>query len=476
MHTVTVVPLGPGHPDFLTLGALRQMKKAGCLVLRTARHGAVKLLEEEGVSFESLDPLHEESRDFDAFAQAAAQAVITRARKRAVTYAVADPARDETVRVLRTLAGDQVRVLPGVPLESSLVSQAGIRGPVLVSSATALEVHNAQQPLAVVELNSRALAGDVKLKLLPVYGENARVLFFAPGEQAARRGLWMALPEIDRQKKYDHTAGLVVFPAPLLEKTAFDAEDLLAIMRRLRGPDGCPWDKKQSHQSLAKYLVEEAHEAAAELASGDWAHAAEELGDVFLQLAFNAVVGEEQGTLTWGEMLKNICEKLIRRHPHIFGEIQLETAEDVKQTWDEIKKAERGGETDPGEAMLAVPTSFPPMMRAEKVQAAAAKVGFDWEEAAQALEKVGEEADELRQVMDQPEKALEELGDLFFSCVNTARLMGVSGDQALHLATEKFIKRFLWMKNEIKSDKKTIKMLTSLEMGVYWERSKMKVQ
>jgi uncharacterized protein YabN with tetrapyrrole methylase and pyrophosphatase domain len=103
-------------------------------------------------------------------------------------------------------------------------------------------------------------------------------------------------------------------------------------------------------------------------------------------------------------------------------------------------------------------------------------VGFDWEEAAQALEKVGEEADELRQVMDQPEKALEELGDLFFSCVNTARLMGVSGDQALHLATEKFIKRFLWMKNEIKSDKKTIKMLTSLEMGVYWERSKMKVQ
>ena len=123
-----------------------------------------------------------------------------------------------------------------------------------------------------------------------------------------------------------------------------------------------------------------------------------------------------------------------------------------------------------------MPGSFPPLMRAEKVQAAAAQVGFDWEEASQALEKVEEEAEELRQALGRPGEALEELGDLLFSCVNTARLMGVSGGQALHLATEKFIRRFLWMESAIKSDKKTLKMLTSLEMGVYWERSKMKVQ
>jgi tetrapyrrole methylase family protein/MazG family protein len=373
------------------------------------------------------------------------------------------------------MAGDRLRVLPGVALEAPLTAQAALKGPVLVSSAMELEAHNAQQPLAVVELDSRVLAGDVKLKLLPLYGAEARVLFFAPGEQAAREGTWIRLEDIDRQKKYDHTVGFVVLPEALLEKTCFDAEDLLSIMKTLRGPEGCPWDKKQTHQSLAKYLVEEAHEAAAELTAGDWEHAAEELGDVFLQLAFNAVVGEEQGTLSWGEMLKSICEKLIRRHPHIFGEMQLETAEDVKTTWDEIKKAEHG-EKSPGEAMLAVPTSFPAIMRAEKVQSAAAKVGFDWEEAVQALDKVGEEAEELRQVMGNPDKALEELGDLFFSCVNTARLMGISGDQALHLATEKFIKRFLWMENAVKSDKKALKMLTSHEMGVYWERSKMKVQ
>ncbi len=475
MHTITVVPLGPGHRDLLTLGAWKQIQKAGFLVLRTARHGAAKMLEEEGLAFESLDTLYEAYDDFDAFARAAAERVATWAQKRAVTYAVPDPARDETVRVLREMAGERLRVLPGVPLENPMTSQVWTDGPVMVSSAVALEAFNAQQPLAVVELNSRALAGEVKLKLLPVYGENAEVLFFAPGDQALRRGVRIAMVDLDRQAKYDHRAGFIVFPVPLTERTAFDAEDLLRIMRRLRGPDGCPWDRKQTHRSLAKYLVEEANEAAAELTGGDWAHAAEELGDVFLQLAFNAVVGEEQGTLSWEEMLRNICEKLIRRHPHIFGGMKLDTAEEVKKTWDEIKRRERG-DSSPGEAMLAVPASFPPMMRAEKVQAAAAKAGFDWEEAAQALEKVGEEAEELRRVMNEPEKALDELGDLFFSCVNTARLMGVSGDQALHLATEKFIKRFLWMENEAKSDKKSIKMLTSLELGVYWERSKMKVQ
>ncbi|MDD4079786.1 MAG: nucleoside triphosphate pyrophosphohydrolase [Eubacteriales bacterium] len=475
MHTITVAALGPGHRDLVTLGAYKQMQRAGCLVLRTSRHGVARLLEEEGIAFTTLDELHDKSPDFDAFAREAAGHVLSLAGKRAVTYAVADPARDETVRLIREQARDFLRVLPGVPLENAFISQADTAGPVLVSSAVSLEVYNAQQPLAVVELNSRALAGDVKLKLLPVYGEIARVLFFAPGEQAARRGAWMALPEIDRQRKYDHTAGFIVFPVPLLEKTAFDPEDLLAIMRRLRGKDGCPWDKKQTHGSLAKYLVEEANEAAAELVQGNWAHAAEELGDVFLQLAFHAVVGEEQGTLSWGEMLESICAKLIRRHPHIFGEMKLDTAEGVKKTWDEIKQAERG-EASPGEAMQAVPASFPPMMRAEKVQAAAARVGFDWKEAAQVLEKVEEEAEELRQALGDPEKALEELGDLLFACVNTARLMGVSGGQALNLATEKFIRRFLWMENAIKSDKKALKMLTSLDLGVYWERSKMKVQ
>lgn len=471
MHTITVVPLGPGSPDLLTLGALKHLKKAGRVLLRTARHGAVALLNAEGVAYDSLDSLYQDSADFDAFAEAAVAAVLAAARRAAVAYAVADPAGDATVRLLKERAGASLRVLPGVPHAAPLLSGALPDAPVLVTSAMDLRVFNAQQPLCVYELDSKALAGEAKLKLLPKYGEDATVLFFPPGETALRKPLVIPLFELDRQPRYNHTAGFVLLPTPLLARGAFDAEDLLAIMRRLRARDGCPWDREQTHQSLAKHLVEEANEAACALLDEDWDAAADELGDVFLQLAFHAVVGEEHGTFTWEDMLRAICRKLIRRHPHIFGDLRLDTSQEVLANWDRIKAKERG-DADPGERMLQVPRGLAPLMRAEKVQHLAAKAGFDWDRAQDALDKVGEEAQELRLALIAGQGAVEELGDLLFSCVNTARLMGVSADQALHFSTEKFVKRFIWMENTIKNEQKVWNRLTSNEIGVYWERSK----
>ena len=165
MHTITIVALGPGSPDLLTLGALRQVKKARRVILRTARHCAAAFLREEGVAFESLDALYEESGDFDAFALRAVDCLLGIADKQALTYAVPDPNRDETVRLLLEQAGDSVRVLPGVALDTALAIQAGLRGPFLTACAVGLAVHNAQQPLCVVELDSRRLAGEVKLKI-----------------------------------------------------------------------------------------------------------------------------------------------------------------------------------------------------------------------------------------------------------------------------------------------------------------------
>ena len=478
MHKVTIVTLGPGPKDLLTLGAAAQMKKAGKLILRTARHGAAVFLEEENIPYESLDALHETSDDFDAFMKAAADRVLEAAKQRAVTYAVADPAQDATVSRLKAIAGDRLVIMPGVSLAGALVSQALPDGPFMVSSATNLKTVNAQQPLCVVELNSRALAGTVKLTLLQTYGENAGLLFFPPASCVTRKSVPLTLPDLDRQPRYDHTAGFIIFPVPLLHRTRFDPEDLLAIMRRLRAPDGCPWDREQTHQSLAKYLVEEANEAACALLEEDWAHVAEELGDVFLQLAFHATVGYEYGTFGWGDMLEAICGKLIRRHPHVFGEMKLNTSGEVLKSWDAIKKAERGEDANSSvsENMTAVSRGMAPLLRAEKVQKTASGAGFDWDNALEALQKVHEEADELQHELKTSGKAMEELGDLLFSCVNTARLMGVSAGEALHLATEKFIKRFIWIEKETKKDKKRLNMLTGNELGVYWNRSKMKVK
>lgn len=471
MHQITIVALGPGSPDLLTLGALKQLKKKQAILLRTARHGAVKLLRQEGIAFDSLDALYDQAEDFDAFARQAVENIENLARQAALTYAVADPAHDETVRLLMERLPDQVQVLQGVSLSAPFETAAMAQGAMLVTSAMNLRSVNAQQPLCVVELNSKALAGDVKLKLLPVFGAEARVLFFPPSEAAIRSHLRMTLEDLDRQPRYNHTCGFVVFPVPLLDRGAFDPEDLLTIMRILRAPDGCPWDREQTHTTLAKYLVEEANEAACALLDENWEEAADELGDVFLQLAFHAVVGEEHATFTWQDMLRAICRKMIRRHPHIFGEVKADTSAQVLANWDEIKKAERGGK-DPGDRMLDVHCGLPPMLRAEKVQKLAAKVGFDWDKAEEALDKVLEEAEELRRVIGDKPAALDELGDLLFSCINTARLMDISADQALHFSIEKFIKRFNWVENAIKRDQKHWNLLTSNEIGVYWERSK----
>lgn len=471
MHPITVVALGPGSPDLLTLGALSHLKKAKQVLLRTSRHGVVKLLEAQGIAFHSLDALYEQAEDFDAFTQAAAQAVIQQAALMPLTYAVADPSGDASVRLLVQLAGEHLRILPGVPLASPYLQSSLPPLPVLISSAVDLPIVNAQQALCVFELDSRVLAGEVKLKLLEVFGEQAPVDFYPPSEAQFRKHIRIPLVELDRQPRYHHTCGFVLQPLPLLARSQFDPEDLLALMRILRGREGCPWDREQTHQSLAKYLVEEANEAAVALLEEDWEAAADELGDVFLQLAFHAVVGEEYATFTWAQMLQAICTKLIRRHPHVFGDSKLSTAQEVLASWDEIKKKERAAQTT-GERMVSVPRGFPALMRAEKVQQQAAKVGFDWPAASLALEKVHEEASELSQALAAGEGALEELGDLLFSCVNTARLMGISGDHALHIATERFISRFLWMENQINHDKKDWNLLTSNEIGVYWERSK----
>ncbi len=471
MHTITVVGLGPGSPDLLTLGALRQLRKAKKVVLRTAIHGAAQFLADEGVQWESLDALHETSPDFDALARACADRVLEIAHKGAVTYAVADPARDETVRMLRGEAGEFVRVLPGVGMDGHLATLGAVGG-ILVSSAAGLNVSSAQHPLAVTELNDRVLAGDVKLKLLPYYGESARVAFFPPSEGTYRKSVNIALSDVDRQPKYDHTAGFIVHPQPLLEKTTFDAQDLLAVMRRLRARDGCPWDAEQTHETLIKHLIEEANEAAAALMEEDWAAAEDELGDVLLQVAFHATIGEERGTMDWGGFLRAICQKLIRRHPHVFGDSQAGDAAQALARWEEAKALEKKEPQGPGEKMEAVPKGMAPLLYAEKVQKVAAKVGFDWANAQDALLKIGEEAGELKSAMDTGENVQEELGDLLFAAVNVARLLGLSADEALRRASRKFVTRFVRMENLIKKDEKHLNMLTALDFEVYWNRSK----
>lgn len=466
---ISVVTLGPGPQSLMTLGAAEALRRADIVVLRTGRHGAADWLNKQGIPFETLDALYETAEDFDDLAQKAAAAVREKAHKGSVAYGVSDPAQDESVRLL--LQGNAVRTLPGVSQAAVMVGAAGITGAYIASDAVSLTVNSCQHTWVITEINDRQLAGDVKLKLMPWYGEDAEVLFFAPSEEADRAYAVLPLCDLDRQKKYDHTAGCIVRPKPLLEKKRFDAQDLLTLMRILRSDRGCPWDRKQTHQSLRPYLIEEAYETALAIDEGDGEYMSDELGDVLLQIALHAVIGEQYGTMEWTDITTNICRKMISRHRHIFGEDHCDTAEQVADNWSKIKQEERGFTTKTQE-LMEIKRGLPPLLRAEKVQKKAREVGFDWDNPLDALNKVEEEAAEVRAEMLAGRDPGEEIGDLLFAAVNTARLAKVSSEEALTGCTEKFIRRFSYMENEAKKAKKALQDLTIEEMSVYWERSK----
>lgn len=376
MHKITIVSLGPGAREHLTLGVLETLEKARHVVLRTGETAAARALAERGIAFDTLDDLHEDCEDFDAFVEEAAEAVIHRARRANVVYAVLDAASDETVDSLLKKCPENVTVSGGLPISAPLLQAAGARLPVRVCTATSLSVPQTQDGLLIVEMNTRMLAGECKLKLAPWYGDETDILFFPPSEKAQRAYVRIPLCELDRQKKYDHTAAAYLPALPLTQRKRHDLWDLVRMLGILRGENGCPWDREQTHATLSRYLIEEAHETALAVREEDWEHVAEELGDVLLQVAFQADIGAQYGTFDLSDVTTGICRKMMQRHTHIFGGGHADTAEEVSQNWERMKQLLRGNTTI-ASALMDVSDGLPALLRAEKVLKKAKNAGLD---------------------------------------------------------------------------------------------------
>jgi len=218
-------------------------------------------------------------------------------------------------------------------------------------------------------------------------------------------------------------------------------DDLLKIMELLRSPGGCPWDRAQTHQSIRRNMLEEAYEAAEAIDRDDAANLKEELGDVLLQVVFHARMAEEDGLFSFGDVVDGICKKLVFRHPHVFGTVDAGDPEGALASWEAQKREEKGQKTA-GDTLDAVARSLPALMRAEKLQDKAKKAGFDWDGVGPALDKLSEEAEELKAAVRENSNVEEELGDLLFAAVKVGRFAGLDSELALHAACEKFIHRF----------------------------------
>ncbi|MFQ5880840.1 MAG: nucleoside triphosphate pyrophosphohydrolase [Candidatus Methylomirabilales bacterium] len=249
-------------------------------------------------------------------------------------------------------------------------------------------------------------------------------------------------------------------------------EHLVQIMATLRAPGGCPWDREQTRESLKPFLIEEAHEVLEALDRGGGEKLQEELGDLLLQVVFHAQVAAELGEFAVDEVLENVTDKLIRRHPHVFGETRAETAQEVLSNWEKLKQAERGGVRQVS-ALSGVPKSLPALLRAQRLQDKAARVGFDWGETAAVLRKVEEELGELKVAVGKgPEAMEEEMGDLLFSLVNLARFLHLNAEEALRKCIEKFTRRFRHIEEVIAQRGKSLEESNLEEMDALWREAK----
>lgn len=263
-------------------------------------------------------------------------------------------------------------------------------------------------------------------------------------------------------------------------KTIYTFEDFERIIARLRAKDGCPWDQVQTHASLRDGILEEAYEVVEGIdiyrATGDDSNLCEELGDVLMHVVMHARIAEEEGRFTMEDVIRGISEKMIRRHPHVFGTVKADTPEEVLENWDEIKQREKHEETIT-DGMKRVAKSLPANVRAAKVQKKAAKVGFDFDDYRQTAGKVEEE---LREVMEaaekgSPEDVSEEFGDLMFSVVNLSRFLDVNAENALTNATEKFINRFEYIEKSALLEGKALSEMSLEEMDLLWDEAKIKL-
>jgi len=444
-HIITVAALGPDSGALLTMGALDAMREADALVLRTARHGAVKAIEEQGIAYKTLDALYERCEDFDELCSRAAAALVKKAQECGhLCYAVSEPCSDATVRALSAALprGIDLRVVGGVALSTNAacaVIPFGVNTENL-RTVTALSVQEirvqADSPQVITEIDSRYIASDVKLWLGDLFDDEMTVYFLENAAEPGVTAVPIQLCDLDRQAHYDHRTAVLVPRVSVYERSRASYEDFAEVITRLRAPGGCPWDRAQTHHTLRQYMIEEACEAADAMDGDDDLKIADELGDVLLQVVLNSCIGAEHRAFTDRDVTSMAARKMITRHEHVFGKVKAEEAQDVVPVWENAKKKERGEQTAL-ERVLDVPASLPALMRVQKSVRRQWQAKNETHSLAEVLETVQKAVDGLKAVGT----GEEQLGDALDALCALAHIMDLDAETALRSALSRRVQR-----------------------------------
>ena len=462
---ITLIGLGVSEGD-LTMNAKNALDNAGVIIARTENCEGFKSL--NGYTVRTLDGIYSGCRNFDTLNKKLAAEVIKAAKEREVCYCVdGSVCEDEGCKIILSKHKDCL-IIDGVSKCSHIASLANLKKEgVCGISAYAVDGLKSCRAAAVYDIDCEYIAGMVKEKLSDIFGEE-RPCVFVRGNKVKRIKIY----ELDRQKIYDLSCAVAVEEDEFLKKDRFDFADLEELIKILRAPGGCPWDRAQTSESIKSNMIEEAYELVDAIERDDTDGMEEETGDVLLQAAFHSVIQKERGEFTSSDALSRVVKKLIFRHSHIFGKDKADDSAEALGVWEKNKQKEKGQSTF-GESVAAVPNNFPACMRAQKVQKRAAKSGMDFLSAVSASESLADEVGELLDALvDGNGDVFEEAGDVLFSAVNVCRHAGVDCEEALRASIKKFSERFIECEKQIIADGKNITDLNELELNVYWERAK----
>jgi len=514
---ITILGLGPGRWEDLTIQARAILEQAATdketVFFRTFIHPIVEPLKHEipDLHITSFDSLYDEATNWNTLYQRIAQEIFSQVEQHhTVVYAVpGHPLIGEaSVRLILQQARERnisTRIVAGLsflePVYAALELDPFTSG-VQIIDATDLATLRSDEvagkviptvPLLVAHIYHRTLASDVKLALGECYPDVWPVKLISSidssgSESVEAQGgdkprpymttsetvVEMPLYEIDHTNFANQFNTLYVPPLAALDALRVPETLRYITMRLRRDPDGCPWDREQTHQSLTRYVIEETYEVVEALEENDLEKLAEELGDLLLQVYLHAEIARQDGDFNIGDVFEHVSAKLIRRHPHVFGQIEVENAGQVVQNWEEIKRQERiaaGKDVESESVLDGVPLASPALIVAQKYQKRAAKVGFDYDNLQQVLAKLTEELQELQEATTSEHKR-EEMGDVLFMVARIARELDIDAEEALRYANRKFRQRFQAMEHITRQEGRTFSSYSLDEWLNLWNRVK----
>lgn len=485
MSQIKIIGLGAGDINQLPLGVYRSLiDENKTIYVRTKDHPVLSMLEQEGITFYSFDSIYEKHNQFDAVYEEIVEFLLEKAKETDIVYAVPGHplVAEKTVQLLieKDKEGNiSIEIAGGQSFLDSIFQALRI-DPIegfQLLDGTALNRASIQlrNHLIIGQVYDTFSASEVKLTLMDMLPYDYPIKIVTAAGSSLEKIKEIELHELDREVDLNNLTSIYVPPVQEEKILYKEFSQLRQIIAELRGPNGCPWDKKQTHESLRKYLLEESYELIEAINEGDIDHIIEELGDLLLQVMLHSQIGEDEGYFSIDDVLEGISDKMIRRHPHVFGEERADSVDDVMKHWQNAKKQE--AKKDRESVLEGVNGALPNLMQAYELQKRAAKIGFDWPNVEGAWEKVKEEILEFQEELKEINNNVQiesELGDILFSLVNIARFYKVDPELAIFRTNKKFIQRFSYIEERVKESGKDWSQMTLDELDGFWNEAKKK--